>query len=176
MRIVSFIAACTTTLVMSGCFSSASRLESIVDREVGKAQFVEKTRLELDKVLGKQDSKLKDSLLDMVREKTQVDFVETIVDGRRARVRVKAIIPKTEDISALLLMANFLPKDKMLNMDVTELMGAISSGTRRPASQMDVHTDIYEFNVDFEKDHNWVVNSEQLQRAYSRKNLVTQRN
>lgn len=163
---VSFIA------LINACSMNESKIKSIVDREIGADLIVEKARLELDKQLGKQHSKLKSSLLDMVSDKIDIEYTEVIVEGRRARVRIHAKVPKLEDIGALFSEARNMPREKILDMSAQELVREINRSSRRPASQNDLRVEHYEFYIDFEKNKEWVANTDQLKRAYSKKNLV----
>lgn len=159
---------------LSACTSNSSKLEGVVDKEVGKAQLIEKTRLELDKYLGKKDSKFKTSVLEYVSDRVKIRY-NTIVDGRKARVDVVAEMPKMDEIGTLLLMASFMPKEKVLNMSMEEVVTEISRNSRKPASVEDFRTETYEFSVNFEKNKSWEVNSDQLKKAYSKKNLISKR-
>lgn len=157
---------------INACSMSESKIKSIVDREIGPDLIVEKARLELDKQLGKKHSKLKSSLLDLVSDKIEIEYVEVIVEGRRARVKVRARVPKLEDIGALFSEARNLPREKILDMSALELMKEINRNSRRPASENDLRIEHYEFYIDFEKNKEWIANNEQLKRAYSKKNLI----
>lgn len=168
---VTFFCLLLSALFFSGC-TSKYRLESVVDKQVGKAQMIEKTRLELDKLLGQKDSVLKRSVLELVSSRMRVNY-ETIIDGKRARVHVRATVPKMDEMNTLLLLASFMPKDQMLNMTVQELFSEVSKNSRRPASLDDLRTEVYEFSVDFHKSKDWIVNTDHLRRAYSRKNLLS---
>jgi hypothetical protein len=174
MKWLKLISISIMLLAFSSCFSSASKMQSIVDKEVGKAQLLEKTRLELDKYLGKKDSKFKSSVMDYVSDHIKIDY-NTIVDGRMARVDVVAVMPKMDEIGTLLLLASFLPKEKVLNMTMADVMAEVSKSTRKPASVDDIKTETYEFSVNFEKEKDWQVNTEQLKKAYTKKNLITKR-
>lgn len=173
MRFLKFYILFFALLVAAGC-TSRYRLESAVDKEIGKAQLVEKTRLELDKLLGKEDSVLKESVLNLVSDRVKIEY-DTIIDGKRARVNVRAEIPKMSELNTVLLLASFLPRDRMLKMTVDDLLAEISRSSRRPASLEDIRTEVYEFKVDFEKNKSWIVNAEQLKKAYSRKNLISRK-
>ena len=159
-------------LMFNACSMNESKIKSIVDREIGAELVVERARLELDKQLGKKDSKLKSSMLEMVESKIDIEYTEVIVEGRRARVKVSAKIPKMEDIGALFSEARHLPREKIIDMSVQELIKEINKTSRRPASSNDLSVEHYEFFVDFEKNKDWIANSDQLKRAYSKKNLV----
>lgn len=159
-------------IFFNACSLSESKIKGIVDREIGAGLIVEKARLELEKQLGRGDSKLKSSMLELVSSKIKIEYTEVIIEGRRARVHVRAEIPKLEDIGALFSEARMLPKEKIAEMSADELMKEIMKNSRRPASENDLKTEVYEFNVDFEKNKEWVANSEQLKKAYSKKNLV----
>ena len=164
--IYKILAAVSFIALINACSMNESKIKSIVDREIGADLIVEKARLELDKQLGKQHSKLKSSLLDMVSDKI------VIVEGRRARVRIHAKVPKLEDIGALFSEARNMPREKILDMSAQELVREINRSSRRPASQNDLRVEHYEFYIDFEKNKEWVANTDQLKRAYSKKNLV----
>lgn len=168
---VTFFFVLLSALLTAGC-TSKYRLESIVDRQVGKDQMVERTRLELDKLLGQKDSVLKRSVLELVSSRVKINY-DTIIDGKRARVNVRATVPKMDEMNTLLLLASFMPKDEMLNMTVQDLLVEISKNSRRPASLEDIRTEVYVFSVDFHKNKEWVVNTDHLQRAYSKKNLIS---
>ena len=157
---------------INACSMSESKIKSIVDREIGPDLIVEKARLELDKQLGKQHSKLKSSLLDLVADRIEIEYTEVIVEGRRARVKVHAKVPKLEDIGALFSEARNLPREKILQMSALELMKEVNRNSRRPASENDLRVEHYEFYIDFEKNKEWIANNEQLKRAYSKKNLL----
>lgn len=157
---------------INACSMSESKIKSIVDREIGPDLIVEKARLELDKQLGKQHSKLKSSLLDLVADRIEIEYTEVIVEGRRARVKVHAKVPKLEDIGALFSEARNLPREKILEMSALELMKEVNRNSRRPASENDLRVEHYEFFIDFEKNKEWVANNDQLKRAYSKKNLL----
>lgn len=158
--------------LINACSMSESKIKSIVDREIGPDLIVEKARLELDKQLGKKHSKLKSSLLDLVSDKIEIEYAEVIVEGRRARVKVRARVPKLEDIGALFSEARNLPREKILEMSALELIKEINRNSRRPASENDLRVEHYEFYIDFEKNKEWIANNEQLKRAYSKKNLI----
>lgn len=158
--------------LINACSMSESKIKSIVDREIGADLIVEKARLELDKQLGKQHSKLKSSLLDLVADRIEIEYTEIIVEGRRGRVKVHAKVPKLEDIGALFSEARNLPREKILEMSAQELMKEVNRNSRRPASENDLRVEHYEFFIDFEKNKEWVANNEQLKRAYSKKNLI----
>jgi len=158
--------------IFCGC-TSKFRLESMVDKEIGKSQLVAKTRLELDKMLGQEDSELKSSVLDLVSDRVKINY-DTIIDGKKARVHVRAVIPKMDELNTLLILASFMPKDKMLKMSVEDLLTEVSKSSRRPASLEDIRSEIYEFSVDFEKNrYQWAINNEHLKKAYNKKNLVS---
>lgn len=162
-------------IFVSACSSNQSKLESILDRNVGKAKLIAQTRLELDSTLGKQDSKLKTSVIGFLSERVDIQYTDVIVQGRRARVTVVATVPKMDEISAVLLLANFLPREKMLNMTIQDLLAEVSKSSRRPASEDDIKNETYEFSVDFEKGKDWVADSEQLKKAYTKRNLISKR-
>jgi hypothetical protein len=166
------IIAILVVVMVNACSLNESKIKNIVDREIGSGLVVERARLELEKQLGRGDSKLKSSFLEMVSEKIKIEYIEVIVQGRRARVLVRAEIPRLKDIGALFSEARHLPKDKIVDMSAEELMKEINNNSRRPASQNDLETEHYEFYVDFEKGKEWVANTEQLKKAYSKKNLV----
>ena len=161
---------------LAGCSSGESKLQSILDHQIGRPKFVERTRLELDSILGKKESKLKTSVLNFVADRVELKFTETIIDGKRGRVRVIANVPKMEEMSTLILMASFLPRDKMLDMTIQDLFIEVAKNSRRPSSSGDnITNETYEFSIDFEKRKEWVANSEQLNRAFSKRNLITKR-
>ncbi len=157
---------------LTGCSLSESKLTSLVDREVGRNLIVEKARLELDKQLGRNDSKLKSSLLAMVGDKIHIQYNDFIIEGRRARVRVNAEIPRLQGLGALFAQARNIPKERLLEMTAEELIQELGRKSRGPASEVDLKTEVYEFTIDFEKEKEWVANSEQLKKAYSKKNLL----
>lgn len=161
--------------LVSACSSPEAKLEAIVEKEIGEAQWLAKARIELDKVLGKQDSKLKSSFIKFIADRTQIEFTETIIDGRRARVHVRAVVPRMDELGTLILLGSFIPKEKLLNMTAEELLGALSKNSRQPASLSDLRNETYVFAVDFSRDKTWQVNEGQLSKAYSRRNLVTKR-
>ncbi len=159
-------------LFLSGCSLNESKLTSLVDREVGRNLIVEKARLELDKQLGRSDSKLKSSLLAMVGDKIHIQYNDFIIEGRRARVRVTAEVPKLQGLGALFAQARNIPKERLIEMTAEELLKELGRQSRGPASDVDFKTEVYEFNIDFEKEKQWVANPEQLKKAYSKKNLL----
>jgi hypothetical protein len=161
------------SFMLSACFSPESKLEAVVEKEIGKAQLLHKARLELDKVLGKKDSKLKSSLLKLVDERTKIEFVETVIDGKRARVHVRAVVPRFDELGALILLGSFVPREQLLNMSADEFLQTLSRNSRQPASASDLRSEIYSFSVDFSKEKTWKVNEDQLSRAYSRRNLIS---
>jgi len=166
------LSAILVVVLVNACSFNESKIKSIVDREIGSGLIVERARLELDKQLGKTDSKLKSSLLEAVSSKIRIEYTEIIVEGRRARVRVRAEIPRLEDIGALFSEARHMERSKIADMTIEELVKEINKSSRRPASQNDLQTEFYEFFVDFEKNKEWVANTDQLKKAYSKKNLV----
>ncbi|MGZ3690097.1 MAG: hypothetical protein ACXVAX_01250 [Pseudobdellovibrio sp.] len=159
-------------ILINACSYNESKIKSIVEREIGSGLIVEKARLELEKQLGRGDSKLKSSILEAVSNKIKIEYDEIIIEGRRARVHVKAEVPRLEDISALFSEARNIPKNKLADMSADELIKEINKNSRRPASENDLQTELYEFYVDFEKNKEWVANSDQLKKAYSKKNLT----
>ncbi len=159
-------------IFLSGCSLNESKLTSLVDREVGRNLIIEKARLELDKQLGRNDCKLKSSLLAMVADKIQIQYNDFIIEGRRARVRVNAEIPKLQGLGALFAQARNIPKERLMEMTADELLKELSRQSRGPASDVDLKTEVYEFTIDFEKEKQWVANPEQLKKAYSKKNLL----
>lgn len=162
-------------LFLSSCsIMQESKLQSILDKQIGKARIIEKNRLELDNLLGKNNSKLKDSLMNYISDRTVVQYTEIIIDGKKARVRVLAEIPKMEELSAFMLMAGFLPREQMMSMTVDEVLAAVSKKTRRPAGEV-VRCEVYEFTVDFEKNKNWIANPDQLSNAFGKKNQISKR-
>lgn len=159
-------------LFLAGCSLNESKLTSLVDREVGRNLIVERARLELDKQLGRNDSKLKSSLLEMVRDKIHIQYNDFIIEGRRARVRVNAEVPNLQGLGAIFAQAREIPKERLLDMTAEELLKELGRKSRGPASEVDLKTEVYEFTVDFEKEKEWSANSEQLKKAYSKKNLL----
>jgi ribosome-associated translation inhibitor RaiA len=160
-------------VLVNACSFNESKIKSIVDREIGSGLIVERARLELDKQLGRTDSKLKSSILEMVSSKIRIEYTEVLVEGRRARVHVRAEIPRLEDIGAIFSEARHMDRAKIVDMTADELVKEINKSSRKPASQNDLQTEFYEFYIDFEKNKEWVANSDQLRKAYSKKNLVT---
>ena len=159
-------------IFLTGCSLNESKLTSLVDREVGRNLIVEKARLELDKQLGRSDSKLKSSLLAMVSDKIHIQYNDFVIEGRRARVRVNAEIPRLQGLGAIFAQARNIPKERLLEMTADELLKELGKQSRGPASEVDFKTEVYEFTIDFEKDKQWVANPEQLKKAYSKKNLL----
>lgn len=159
-------------IVWTGCSLNESKLTSLVDREVGRDLIVEKARLELDKQLGRNDSKLKSSLLAMVSDKIHIQYNDFVIEGRRARVRVNAEIPRLQALGAIFAQARNIPKERLLEMTADELLKELGKQSRGPASEVDFKTEVYEFIVDFEKEKQWVANPDQLKKAYSKKNLL----
>jgi hypothetical protein len=166
------VCAILVVVLVNACSFNESKIKSIVDREIGSGLIVERARLELDKQLGRTDSKLKSSILETISSKINIEYAEVIVEGRRARVHVRAEIPRLEDIGALFSEARHLDRAKIVDMTEEELIKEINKTSRRPASQNDLQTDYYEFYIDFEKNKEWVANSDQLRKAYSKKNLI----
>jgi hypothetical protein len=162
-------------LFASSCSFNESKLESILDKQIGKAQLIEKTRLELDAILGKQDSELKNSLLSFLSDRVDIQYSDILIDGRKARVNVIAVVPKIDEVGSILILASFLPREKMLKMSIQEVLAEVSKKSRRPASEEGIKNEIYEFSVDFKKDKEWVADSEQLKKAYSKRNLISKR-
>ncbi len=169
--LVSFV----ITIFLSSCSFSEYKLESILDKQIGKSQLIAKTRLELDFMLGKQDSKLKSSVLIFLSERVDIKYSDIVIDGRKARVNVVAVVPKIDEVGTILLLANFLPREQLLRMSIQDVLSEVSKNLRRPASEDDIKNEIYEFSVDFKKDKDWIVNSEQLKKAFSKKNLISKR-
>lgn len=159
-------------LTINACSYNESKIKGIVDREIGSGLIVERARLELEKQLGRNHSKLKSSLLETVSKKIKIDYEQIIIEGRRARVHVKAEIPRLEDIGALFSEARNIPRDKLIEFNTEELVKEINKTSRRPASRNELQTELYEFYIDFEKTKEWIPNRDQLGKAYSRKNLV----
>jgi hypothetical protein len=172
-KILSFAAAILVVMgAFSACSMNESKIKSLVERELGSDLIVEKARLELDKHLGRRDSKLKSNLLDAVSKKINIEFTDILVEGRRARVKVRAQIPKLEDIGALFSEGRNIPKERILEMSLDEFIHEINKQTRRPASDIDLKVEYYEFYIDLEKNKEWVTNSDQIKKAYSRRNIV----
>lgn len=159
-------------LAINACSYNESKIKNIVDREIGSGLIIERARLELEKQLGRNDSRLKSSLLETVSKKIKIEYDQIIIEGRRARVHIKAEIPRIGDIGALFSEARDIPRDKLIDFNMDELLKEINKSSRRPASKNDLQTDFYEFYIDFEKAKEWVPNRDHLSRAYSRKNLV----
>lgn len=161
---------------LSACSFAGSKLQTILDRQIGKTKIIEKTRLELDSILGKKDSRLKSSILDFVSDRVEVNYTDILIDGKKARVRVVANVPKLDELGTLILLASFLPREKMLDMTIQDVLTEISKNLRRPANHTDIVNETYEFNVDFEKGKEyWIANTEQLSRAFNKQNLITKR-
>lgn len=170
-RFCLLLATFTSLLALSSC-TNRYRLESVVDKEIGRAQLLAKTRLELDKFLGRSDSRLKSSILSHVSRHIKINY-DTIIDGKRARVNVRAVVPKMDELGTLMLLASFMPKDEMLNMNLQSLLTEVAKNSRRPASLESMKIEVYEFSVDFERvRYDWVVNSDHLKRAYSKKHIT----
>lgn len=174
MNFVKLFAILNVFLFVAGCTSGESKLQAILDRQIGRSKFVERTRLELDSILGKKESKLKTSVLNFVADRVELKYTEIIIDGKRARVKVVANVPKMEEMSTLILMASFLPRETMLNMTIQDVFVEVAKNSRRPSSE-NITNETYEFSIDFEKRKDWVANSEQLNRAFSKRNLITKR-
>jgi|GEM_PF-5234744 len=151
-----------------------SKIESILDGRIGEARIIEKTRLELDSILGKDNSKLKDSVLQFVSNRIEVKYSDIVVDGKKARVRVVAIVPKVDELNTLILLAGFLPRTDMLNMSLEDLINEIAKKSRSPASES-IRDETYEFSIDFKKNKQWVPNSDQLNSAFAKRNLISKR-
>ncbi|MBY0553814.1 hypothetical protein K2P97_04740 [bacterium] len=160
---------------VTACSSNQSKLESILDRNIGKAKLIAQTRLELDSTLGKQESKLKSSVIDFLSDRVEIKYKDVLVEGRRARVTVVATVPKMDEVAAILMLASFLPREKMLSMSIQDVLEEVSKSSRRPASDDDIKNETYEFSVDFEKGKDWVADSEQLKKAYTKRNLISKR-
>lgn len=162
-------------IAVNACSTNESKIKAIINKEVGEPQLVERSRLELENILGDQDSNLKNSVLDYVHDNIEVKFTEVIVDGKRARVSVKAVVPRVEEVSSLMLISSYLPKEKILKMSLEELLAEASKGSRQPASQMQINSDTYEFTVDFYKEKSWVPNMDQLRKAFNKRNLISKK-
>ncbi len=162
-------------LFLNSCTSGESKLQGMITREIGKKQLIEKARLEMDKVLGKRDSRLKQSALEFIDSRMEISFPDTLIDGRRARVQVKAVLPRVEEVSAALFAINSMPKEKMLELSFEEFLEELSRSGRRPAGVVEIKDDVYEFSIDFDRDRDWSVNPDQLRRAYSKRNLVVKK-
>ena len=177
MNVLKFCLALIILVAINACSTNESKIKAIVNREVGESQLVERSRLELENILGVEDSKLKNSLLDFINDNTEVVFHEVIVDGKRARVVIRATIPRVEEVSSLMLMSSSLPKEKVMNMELEQVFEEISKNSRQPASQMQISTEVYEFTVDFykDKDKAWMPNSEQLKKAFNKRNLISKK-
>lgn len=167
-----FIGIMAVILLVNACSITESKIKSIVDREIGAELIVDRARLEIEKQIGKQDSKLKSSLLELVRKQTNIEYEEILVEGRRARIKVRADVPRLETLGALFSEARRIPKEKMIDMSAAEWMKEINRNSRRPASENDLQIDTYEFYIDFEKNKDWVADPDQLRRAYSKKNII----
>lgn len=159
---------------LSGCITQESRLESMLERQIGKARIMEKARLEFDSMLGKNDSELKNSILELVSDHTSITYTEVLIDGKRARIKVLAVVPRIDELTSIILLAGFLPREKMLEMTIQDLIVEISNKTRKPASEA-VRSEKYEFHVDFEKQKNWMANPDQISNAFAKRNLITSR-
>lgn len=175
MNFLKFSLAIMLFIAVNACSTNESKIKAILNREVGESQLVERSRLELENILGVGDSKLKSSVLDFIDDNTEVTFQEVIIDGKRARVLVKAVVPKVEEVSSLMVMSSSLPKEKILNMSLSQLLQEVSKNSRAPASQVQINTEVYEFSIDFYKDKGWVPNSEQLKKAFNKRNLISKK-
>lgn len=175
MDLQKIFASLMLVVFVTACSSNQSKLESILDRNIGKAKLLAQTRLELDSTLGKQDSKLKNSVIDFLSDRVEIKYKDVLVEGRRARVTVVATVPKMDEVAAILMLASFLPREKMLSMSIQDVLAEVSKSSRRPASDDDIKNETYEFSVDFEKGKDWVANSEQLKKAYTKRNLISKR-
>ncbi len=159
-------------MAFNSCSLNKLKLESILDKQIGKEQLVERTRLALDSVLGRRDSILKRSTLNLINDRLEIKYMDVVIEGRNARVKVLATVPKMDEIESLLLLASYLPREKMLGMTIQDVLAEVSKSSRRPAAQEDINSETYLFSVDFIKGKEWAPNSEQLKKAYSRKNLI----
>lgn len=175
MNVKKIFASLMLVIFVSACSSNQSKLETILDRNIGKAKLIAQTRLELDSTLGRRDSKLKSSVLEFLSDRVEIKYTDVLVQGRRARVKVVATVPKMDEVSAILLLAHFLPREKMLEMSIQDVLAEVSKNSRRPASEDDIKNETYEFSVDFEKNKDWVADSEQLKKAYTKRNLISKR-
>lgn len=173
LKLVTFL---NLFLFITACSSGESKLLLILDKQIGKSKFVEKTRLELDSILGKKESKLKTSILNFVADRVELKYTEIVIDGKRARVRVVANVPKMEEMGSLILIVSYLPRQKMLDMTIQDIFIEAAKNSRRPASRHeDITNETYEFSVDFEKQKDWMANSAQLGHAYSKRNLISKK-
>lgn len=176
MNFIKLFAILNLFLFLGGCSSGESKLQSILDRQIGRSKIVERTRLELDSILGKKDSRLKASVLDFISDRVELKYSEIIIDGKKARVKVVANVPKMEEMSTLILLASFLPRDKMLDMTIQDVFVEVAKNSRRPSSASEnITNETYEFSIDFEKRKDWIANSGQLNRAFSKRNLISKR-
>lgn len=174
MNLLKFLIPVGLIFGLIACSTQESKLESILDKRIGRARIIERTRLELDSMLGKANSKLKDSVLDFISARANVKYTDILVDGKKARVKVVAVIPKIDELNTLILMAGFMPRENMLSLTLEELMLEVSKKSRRPSNE-NIRYETYEFSVDFEKNKYWEPNGDQLSGAYAKRNLITKR-
>lgn len=174
MKLFKFLAPIGIIISLIACSSQESKIESILDRQIGTERVIEKARLELDSMLGKNDSKLKDSILAFISDGIEVRYTNILIDGKKARVKVVAVVPKMDEVNTLILHAGFLPRETMLNMTFEDVLAEVSKKSRRPASQSFI-SETYEFSVDFDKNKYWIPNYDQLKNAYAKRNIISKR-
>ena len=168
-----FVAALTLTLFASCTNNPEGKIKATLDKEIGKDKIAAETKINVDKLMGKKDSKFKESLFEYFNTNTTVTYSNIKVNENKASVKLTIAKPNDEDMGGLILFAAMVDQKKLLNMTMNDLLVELSKNGRKTASIDDIRKDKYELTVELENKGEWVIaNTKQLKQALSKKNKV----
>ncbi|MBC7466365.1 MAG: hypothetical protein H7256_10265 [Bdellovibrio sp.] len=158
------------TIFTTSCTKTENKnITKALNDEIGEKVRIATYVKDVDSFLGKNPSKLKETLMDHLIDQTQIKYSDIKIDGNKATVKVEIESPNKEKIGNFIFMGTLMPQEKVLKMSFKELVETIKKENGVPASEAEFKSLKYVTIVNLEKNGTWIPNPSDINHLYDKK-------
>lgn len=147
-------------VLATGCTPSPEKkIISSLEEQYGPQVYAAKVKSEIDKLFGKESTKLKDSIQDFIISKTKIKFSDVVITENTATVNFNAEQPDDNTLAGLMLLVGFTDYKKVSKMSMNEFIAEASKNDkkRKTASDEDIKINRYAGTINLKKENEkWI--------------------
>lgn len=166
------------SFAMVACTSSKpeDKIADVLEKAFSKEAIQKKIEPDLVKLLGKEETTFKKSVLQFFVDNTKISWSDIKVEGDKATAKISATSANGEEFAGLFFMAAMVDQKKLKDMTLDQFINELaksSKGGRKTASTKDMKIDNYETTFAFEKKgEEWSIDEKSVSHIFDKKNKV----
>lgn len=165
---------CVALMLSVACTSNKpeDKVAEAIEKNLGKEEYKNKLTNNMDKLMGKEASVFKTSVIDLFVKKTTVEVSDIKVDGTKATAKLRVSTPNEDEFTGLFFMAAFMDQKKLRAMTVNQFINELAKAQRKTASVDDLKIDTFESTVELTDNNGWTINKDSIKNFFNKKNKI----